>query len=625
MPVKEQNSVNLAALSVNDVYVLIAPPASTSIQGVDTGICGLVGTAAWGPLNTPVLLGTPAEVAAAFGPIQDMPNDLTTDVLVLMQLGVSTVYGVRVGDGSEAKATHDLQSADIAVLAVAGVLQAGDELTYDINGVSGTYTVTADDVALGGSAGVTEVARKIALMIRETPALTAVCSVASDGGNINLVATNADGMSVTASVGGTTPTTEFEAPASGTFEGGGDSIGVFTALYTGTEGNNIEISFEEGDNSTAAERTWNLLVARRGVAPLPEKFTNLPESTLATAIESAVLNGQGPARGPSQLVRFAPTAASAVPPTHTVALAMTGGADGAESLTNGQQLGSPAAVPATGLYALENTGVQQIGLCGNTDSTLWPSVLAAAKQFGALSFGCYPASTTTQAAIATKKDVGIDDAYMALVKDWVQFFDSYNNKFRLVSPLPFAMGRTASLNPNESPGNKPIGLIVATEKTLADQKYSPAELALLHKNGITVITNQCPGGSFFGLRHGLNSSSNNAINGIEWTRMTNFLAYSFNAGFGEYIEKLQTIRPNDPLRESARKKLRNFLIGLRDAENPLIDDFAVDMSFGAGKVNTVQSVEQGFMKAVVRVRYMSVVRFFVITLIGGKTVEVSVQ
>ena len=49
------------------------------------------------------------------------------------------------------------------------------------------------------------------------------------------------------------------------------------------------------------------------------------------------------------------------------------------------------------------------------------------------------------------------------------------------------------------------------------------------------------------------------------------------------------------------------------------------MSYGTGKVNTPDSVKDGFMIAVVRVVYKSVVRYFIVTLIGGKTVDVAIR
>ncbi len=58
MPVYPQGSLNTAALGSNDIYVVIVPPQNVVIQGIATNIGGIVGSGAWGPVNTPVLLGS---------------------------------------------------------------------------------------------------------------------------------------------------------------------------------------------------------------------------------------------------------------------------------------------------------------------------------------------------------------------------------------------------------------------------------------------------------------------------------------------------------------------------------------------------------------------------------------
>jgi hypothetical protein len=304
---------------------------------------------------------------------------------------------------------------------------------------------------------------------------------------------------------------------------------------------------------------------------------------------------------------------------------MAGGLNGDTALTSSQQLGTPFALPATGMYALVGTGVQKLGLCGNTDTSIWTTLLTFALQIGAGVALCYPPNTTTAAAIALKASVGVDSYAGWLFKDWVQYLDTVNGQYRLVSPMPFALGRIASLTPEQSPGNKTIGLVKATERTLANSPYSPAEMGVLTAAGINFITNQCPGGTFFGLRHGLNSSSNSAIADIPYTNVTNFLAYSFAGSFGEFIEQNQTTRSDDPIRAAASQKLSKFLLKLK--KNGTIEDYSVDMSYSdtGSATNTRDSVTSGFMNAIVRVQYKSVIRFFVVTLIGGKTVNVSIQ
>src|SRR6185437_2989833 len=96
------------------------------------------------------------------------------------------------------------------------------------------------------------------------------------------------------------------------------------------------------------------------------------------------------------------------------------------------------------------------------------------------------------------------------------------------------------------------------QASYANYTYSSADLAQLAAAGIDVITNPCPGGSYFGSRIGLNTSSNPLTNGDNYTRLTNYIAYSLAASLGTYIGKLQT----PEVRQSAKTALQNFLQGM---------------------------------------------------------------
>lgn len=615
--VVRQGEINLAALKANDVYVLVAEPANTSLRGVETGIVGLVGTASWGPLNTPKRLGNATDDARIFGVMRDAAHDLPTDAFILRGNRVPVIVGVRVSDGTDAKATAPLTSASKATVTIGGTFKAGDVVTVTVGGVATAYTVKAADTDLAGAAAA------IAVALNSNLAFTALATAAADGAVVKLVAKNAsNAITLTAAVTGTLPTTT--ATASGaTFANGGTDVGTFEARYSGLGGDELEYEFAVSATSTAAAPLWDVTLVRPSVSG-SETFTALPEATLGASLVAALQNGQGPRRGPSELAWFTPGATPNVAPVQ-VATSFTGGANGDANLTAGQQLGTNLAIPATGMYALKGQGVQKMGLCGLTDTSTFATQLAFAKQIGTGVAISLPPNMTSAAAIALKKALGIADYVAWMAKDWVQFLDPVNNTLRLVPPTAFVLGRIASLTPDQSPGNKPIELVVATERSLADMPYSPDEIGMLTEAGILFITNPVPGGAYWGLAHGLNTSANAATNGIEYTNMTHFLSYSLAGGFGEFIDQNQTERLDDPLRAQASRKLNSFLFDLGPKGSGLVEDYSVDMSFGDGKVNTAQSVRDGFMRAVVRVKYKSVVRFFVVTLIGGKTVDVKVQ
>ncbi len=73
--------------------------------------------------------------------------------------------------------------------------------------------------------------------------------------------------------------------------------------------------------------------------------------------------------------------------------------------------------------------------------------------------------------------------------------------------------------------------------------------------GIDVIANPCPGGTYFGSRLGRNSSSNPLTNGDEYTRLTNYIAATLNAGMGIFIGSLQS----STVRNQALATISSFL------------------------------------------------------------------
>ena len=57
MPIVQQGSINTTALVVPDLYVQIVPPQNLVLNGVPTNVVGVVGTACWGPVGQPVIVG----------------------------------------------------------------------------------------------------------------------------------------------------------------------------------------------------------------------------------------------------------------------------------------------------------------------------------------------------------------------------------------------------------------------------------------------------------------------------------------------------------------------------------------------------------------------------------------
>lgn len=112
MPIFQQGALNTTALSVPDIYVQIIPPQFL-INGVPSNILALVGTAVWGPVNSPQIAGSLGEFASLFGPYQNRSFDLGTHAAIAFQQGATAVMGVRITDGTDVAATIVVQTSCI--------------------------------------------------------------------------------------------------------------------------------------------------------------------------------------------------------------------------------------------------------------------------------------------------------------------------------------------------------------------------------------------------------------------------------------------------------------------------------------------------------------------------------
>lgn len=501
MPVVQAGSINTAALVIPDVYVQIQQPPLV-INGLPTNILGVVGSASWGPVNSPVVLGDLRAAVLNFGAPNNRKYDLVTGIWAAALQGANNFRAVRVTDG-------------------------------------------------------TDVAASIAV---QTNCIT------------------------------------------------------FTAKYTGTLGNSLQVTIGAGSQAN----TQKVTVALPGY--VPEVFDNigsgLSGNPLWVAIASAINNGLSAARGASQLVVATAGAGTAAPTAQ--GYNMTGGTDGATTITGSVLIGQDT-VPRKGMYCLRNTGASVAFLADCDDSTTWAAQLA----FG-LSEGIYmqlvgPAGDTINNASSTKSTAGIDGYDVkVLFGDWIYFNDSINGLIRLISPQGFAAGRLANLSPEQSALNKQLYGIVGTQKSYSNQVYSAAELQQLAQAGIDVITNPIPAGNMFGLRFGHNSSSNFAIHGDNYTRMTNFLAYTLNSAMGLFVGRLQSQQPNDPTRREVKSTIDNFLEVL--VQQKMIDAYQTQCDLNN---NLPQRIAAGYLQVDVKVRYLSVVEYLIVNLEGGQTVTIN--
>ena len=98
MPISQQGNVNTTSLIVPDLYVQIVAPQNLVLNGVPTNIIGTVGTACWGPVNEPAIVGTMADYARQFGSLVARKYDMGTQVATAVQQGaqISDACGSRM-------------------------------------------------------------------------------------------------------------------------------------------------------------------------------------------------------------------------------------------------------------------------------------------------------------------------------------------------------------------------------------------------------------------------------------------------------------------------------------------------------------------------------------------------
>jgi hypothetical protein len=398
----------------------------------------------------------------------------------------------------------------------------------------------------------------------------------------------------------------------------------FTALYSGSLGNRVNLTLQPG----SAANTWQLIAALPGRQP--EVYDNISGTGAPfwVALATAVNQGQGPQRGPSQLVVASTGGATTTPvPFATTLGASTPGSDGASGVSSIQLVGIDIS-PRTGMYALTGQGCSIALLTDSDDPTQWTSQSAFGLQEGVYMILTGPPGDTILNAVAVMQQTGLDSYSAKLMfGDWLWWSDQVNSTIRLVSPQGFVAGRLANLSPEQSSLNKPIYCVIGSQMSGTpgsgqSTSYSAADLAVLFSAGIDVISNPQPGGSFWGVRGGFNSSSNQAIDGDNYTRLTNYIAATLAAGMGQYVGQVINSDLFLSIRSCQLAFLQNMLsqglLGSSDGSLPF--SVICDMSN-----NPPSRTGLGYVQSDAQVQYQSINEKFIVNVEGGQTVQVSVQ
>ena len=399
---------------------------------------------------------------------------------------------------------------------------------------------------------------------------------------------------------------------------------VFTALYTGSLGSQISVALSTGSRVGS----WRLTVSLPGLQP--EVFDNITGTgvTFWQALAAAVNVGLGPQRGPSQIV-VATAGATSAPPAAFAWSFATGpqGTDGVAGVTVGSLIGVDTA-PRRGMFALRGQGCS-IALLADADDATQFTIQA---EFG-LSEGIYmiltgPAGDTILDAVSAKASAGLDSYSVKIMfGDWLWWNDQVNQTLRLVSPQGFVAGRLGNLSPEQSSLNKPLYSVVGSQKSGSPgsgqtTSYSAAELSVLLGAGIDVIANPQPGGAFWGVRGGHNSSSNSGTNGDNYTRMTNYIAATLAAGMGQYVGQVINAQLFRRIRATQLSFLQNMLgqglLGSVDGSLP----FSVICD---ATNNPVSRTGLGYVQSDAQVLYQAINEKFIVNIEGGQTVQVQTQ
>lgn len=398
----------------------------------------------------------------------------------------------------------------------------------------------------------------------------------------------------------------------------------FSALYTGSLGNQITLTLGTGSQPNS----WKLSVLLPGFEP--EVYDGLTGDGAAfwTGLATAVNSGQGPQRGCSQLVVATAGGTTASPAAFSLSLgSSSAGADGATQVGSSQLIGTDASV-RSGMYALRGQGCGLGMLADCDDPTTWSTQGGFGLQEGIYMILTTPAGDTITNAVTTIAGAGLNSYSAKLMfGDWLWWSDAANNTIRLVSPQGFAAGRLANLSPEQSSLNKQIYGVIGSQRTGSpgsgqSTTYSSADLGVLLSAGIDVICNPQPGGSYWGVRGGINTSSNAATNGDNYTRLTNYVAETLAAGMGLYVGQVI----NSALFQNIRATQLSFLNNMYSQGLLGSADGSVPFSVICDTTNNPASrTSLGYVQSDAQIQYQAINERFIVNVEGGQTVQVSRQ
>lgn len=99
--VVQAGQINTNAVQAPNAIINILPPSQSAVNGVPTDIVGIIGTASWGPVNSPAIVGSMNEYLQQFGSVINRQYDMGTHVYTGTLNFANNFRCVRVTDGSD--------------------------------------------------------------------------------------------------------------------------------------------------------------------------------------------------------------------------------------------------------------------------------------------------------------------------------------------------------------------------------------------------------------------------------------------------------------------------------------------------------------------------------------------
>jgi len=621
--------MNLAALTNPGVYTDIILP-QPFIAGTPTNIEGLVGVGSWGQLNSLIPISKPQDCAINLGVPKVRNYDIASYVAAATQVGSEVgFYGIRVSDGTDVAASATVSSGITITGKCTGSL--GNSIQFSIqNGTLANSWMAV--IAFPGLA-----AEQINNITGPMPASgTATFSgqpSANDtltiaGSAITFVASGATGLQV--NIGSSLAVTL--ASLLSLLQSSADT-GIVKCTYS-LSGSALKITANQFGNSGAQAGTaGNALTLAKSATAITLSGATLTGGTgtwqtFWTNLANAINNGNAYA-GPSRSI-IGTALVTTTPPTLASVTTLTGGTDGDTGVTDATLMGQDI-VPRKGMYALRSANVDCFTLCDLSTTADYAAIAAFALSETCYAIHSTPAGDTINNALATRINSGVDSPWFKLILgDWTYFQDTYNGLTRLINPAAFALGMYGNLSPQQSALNKQLGGVVATQRSLLGQTYSDTELSQIETGGIDVVLppQSSPGGYYFSFGTARNTSSNTAANGDEYTRMTNFLTRaSQSKAAGSFVGLTQSTQPNDQTRAQAKALFDGFSAELASPQvgtgingQGMIDSPWTVVCDLTNNPPNLQA--QGYLFLFWQVRYLNIIRFFVVKFMGGGNVVV---